>query len=104
MTRSGTATTKMGKQVGVQRKPSGFRLPDGSRSVSSPWVWRAFFFMSLIAFGLVINFALGGLMLYAAAWLVITLGWFAISMWLWRRHVREDDLAWQARQRQERAG
>ena len=33
------------------------RLPDGSRSVSSPWVWRGMLFLSLIALGLCISFA-----------------------------------------------
>jgi hypothetical protein len=76
-----------------------FRLPDGSRSVQSVWVWRGFLFMSLIAFGLCLSFAVGGMTFYAVAWAVITLGWFSISMWLWRKHVRADDLAWQASQR-----
>jgi hypothetical protein len=69
------------------------RLPDGSKSVQSVWVWRGFFFMSLMALGLCISFASTGLTFYAAAWGVITVGWFAISMWLWRKHVRDDDEA-----------
>lgn len=73
-----------------------FRLPDGSRSVQSVWVWRAFFFMSLVALGLCITFAAAGWVFYATAWGVITAGWLAISMWLWRKHVHEDDTAWQA--------
>jgi hypothetical protein len=72
------------------------RLPDGSRSVQSVWVWRGFFFMSLIAFGLVISFASQGLNFYALAWGVIGIGWFGFSMWLWRKHVRDDDAASQA--------
>jgi hypothetical protein len=78
------------------------RLPDGSRSVQSVWVWRTFFLMSLIAVGLVISFMSEGLHFYAAAWAVIALGWFTVSMWLWRKHVRDDDAAWQAAQK--RAG
>jgi hypothetical protein len=69
------------------------RLPDGSKSVQSVWVWRGFFFMSLIALGLCISFASTGLTVFAAAWGVIAAGWFAISMWLWRKHVRDDDEA-----------
>ncbi len=76
-----------------------FRLPDGSRSVQSVWVWRGFLFLSLIAFGLCLTFATGGRLFYAAAWGFITAGWFAISMWLWRRHVRDDDEAWRASRR-----
>jgi hypothetical protein len=72
------------------------RLPDGSKSVQSVWVWRGFFFMSLIALGLVISFASEGLHFYAIAWAVIALGWFGISMWLWRKHVKDDDAALQA--------
>jgi hypothetical protein len=69
------------------------RLPDGSRSVQSVWVWRAFFFMSLLALGLAISFVDEGLRFYAMAWGVIAVGWFAVSMWLWRKHVRDDDAA-----------
>jgi hypothetical protein len=71
------------------------RLPDGSRSVQSVWVWRGFFFMSLIALGLCISFAEQGLRFYTLAWAVIAIGWFGTSMWLWRKHVRDDDVAWQ---------
>ena len=73
------------------------RLPDGSKSVQSVWVWRGFFFMSLIAFGLVISFADQGLRFYAWMWAVIAIGWFGISMWLWRKHVRDDNAAWEAK-------
>jgi hypothetical protein len=74
------------------------RLPDGSRSVQSVWVWRGFFFMSLIAVGLVISFAEQGLRFYSLMWAVIAVGWFGISMWLWRRHVQDDNAAAQAQQ------
>lgn len=63
------------------------QLPDGSRSVQSVWVWRAFFFLALIGLGFVINLLLAGDALYAGAWAFISAGWFGISMWLWRRHV-----------------
>jgi hypothetical protein len=72
------------------------KLPDGSKSVQSVWVWRGLFFMSLIAVGLAISFAGQGLRFFALAWLVIAVGWFAMSMWLWRKHVRDDDAAYQA--------
>jgi len=68
-----------------------FRLPDGSRSVQSPWVWRGFLFMSLIALGLGITLVTGRQLLYAAAWAVIAIGWLAIAMWLWRQHLRYHD-------------
>jgi hypothetical protein len=71
---------------------------DESRSVRSPWVWRGFLFMSLIALGFVITLVQAHDTLYAAAWGLITLGWFATSMWLWRKHTRYDDAAWQAEQ------
>jgi hypothetical protein len=74
------------------------RLPDGSKSVQSVWVWRGFFFMALIALGLCISFAEGGMTFFAGAWGVIAAGWFATSMFLWRKHVRDDDEAWQAKQ------
>lgn len=78
---------------------SKWQLPDGSRSAQSVWVWRGFLFMSLVAGGLTINFAQTGRASYAGAWAFITAGWLAISMWLWRRHVRWDDEQYAARQR-----
>jgi hypothetical protein len=80
-----------------------FRLPDGSRSVKSPWVWRGFAFMSLVAFGLFLGFVTGGHhTVLAVAWGFIAVGWFTIAMWLWRKHIRDDD-EWYARQRGRRA-
>ena len=52
--------------------------------------------MAFIGFGLCLTFAVGGLVFFAGAWAVITAGWFAIAMWLWRKHVHDDDLAWRA--------
>jgi hypothetical protein len=75
------------------------RLPDGSRSVQSPWVWRGFVFMAFIALGLSISFIGVGAFLYAIAWAVIAVGWFAVGMWLWRKHVRDDDEARRTAQR-----
>jgi hypothetical protein len=69
------------------------QLPDGSRSVQSPWVWRGFLFMSLIALGLCLTLALDGRPIYAAAWAIVTAGWFGIAMWLWRRHLTGDAAA-----------
>ena len=68
-----------------------FRLPDGSRSVQSVWVWRGLFMMSLIALGLCIAFVSAGQTVYAGLWAFIAAGWFGISMWLWRKHVRYED-------------
>jgi hypothetical protein len=53
--------------------------------------------MSLIGLGLCLTFAVGHQTIYAVAWAIITLGWFAISMWLWRRHVVDDEADWQQR-------
>jgi hypothetical protein len=80
----------------AKQQPGWARLPDGSRSVGSPWVWRGFVFMSLIALGLGLSFAARGWTLYAVAWAAIALGWFAVGMWLWRRHVVDDNQQWQA--------
>jgi hypothetical protein len=85
----------MGSAMAAQQSTRRFRLPDGSRSVQSPWVWRGFAFMSIVAFGFALIFAVGHEYLYAACWAFITAGWFAISMWLWRKHIRDDDLAYQ---------
>jgi hypothetical protein len=67
---------------------SKFRLPDGSRSVQSPWVWRGLFMMSLVALGLCVTLISGGHTTFALLWAVITAGWFAVSMWLWRQNVK----------------
>ena len=57
-----------------------------SRTVRSVWVWRGFLLMSLVAVGIVIIFATNGKTTYAALWGVIAAGWFAISMFLWKKH------------------
>jgi hypothetical protein len=74
------------------------RLPDGSRSVQSPWIWRGFFLLSLVALGLALSLALQGHWLFAGAWLFITAGWFATSMWLWRKNVLLDRAEYAAAQ------
>lgn len=79
-------------------KPRQVRLPDGSRSVQSPFVWRLFVFMSFIALGFCIMLASGGRVSFAVAWGIIAAGWFTVGMWLWRKHVRDDDEAWAAQQ------
>jgi hypothetical protein len=86
----------MGIEMSGTMGATRIQLPDGSKSVQSVWVWRGFFFMSLVAFGLAISFADQGLRGFAIAWVVIAAGWFSISMWLWRKHVRDDDEAWEA--------
>ena len=58
-----------------------FRLPDGSRSAQSPWVWRGFLFLSLIALGLSLTFAAGAQTFYTVSWAVIAAGWFTTAMW-----------------------
>jgi hypothetical protein len=65
-----------------------FRLPDGTRSVQNPWIWRGLLLMSLIALGLCASFAAGGRTFLASAWGIVFAGWFATSMWLWRRHTQ----------------
>lgn len=64
-----------------------FRLPDGSRSAQSVFVWRAFLLLSFIALGICLSCALDRRSAYAVAWGVIAAGWFAISMFLWRQHL-----------------
>jgi hypothetical protein len=99
---TGMVTKRVGGHVGTEKGRRRIRLPDGTRSVESPWVWRGFLFMSFIALGLCLTFAVGGQAGFAAAWAVITVGWLATSMWLWRKHVRADDEAWQAQVRARR--
>lgn len=63
-----------------------WRLNPDSKHVLSPWTWRAFLFLALIALGMAATLWAGGKDYYAAAWTVIFAGWLSISMWLWRRH------------------
>jgi hypothetical protein len=86
----------------VASKSRRVSLPDGSRSVQSPFVWRLFVFMSLIGLGLCITLAAAGRTTFAAAWAIIAAGWFTVGMVLWRRHVRDDDAAWDAKQQANR--
>jgi hypothetical protein len=72
-------------------EPKRFHLPDGSRSVQSPWVWRGLFLMSLIALGLCLTVLTGHHYTYAVLWGVIAAGWFGFSMYLWRQHVNYMD-------------
>jgi hypothetical protein len=76
------------RQAPVTTSPRKLRLPDGSRSVSSLWVWRGLFLMSLVALGLALTLLAGGHTTFAALWAVIAVGWFGISMWLWRQNVK----------------
>jgi hypothetical protein len=55
--------------------------------------------MSLIAFGICIGGIQTGSSFLAVSWGVIAAGWFTTSMWLWRKHVRDDDEAYQAQRR-----
>jgi hypothetical protein len=59
-----------------------------SRSVRSVWGWRALLLMSMVAVGIAIILAGNHDDTLAILWLVIAVGWFAISMWVWRMHVR----------------
>ncbi len=96
-------TTRAGAAVTPRQPPATLRTvpgrPDerddrysvrGSRSVRSPWVWRGFFVMSLVAFGVVIILLGNHKTGLAVAWTVIGGGWLAVSMWLWRQHTRLD--------------
>jgi hypothetical protein len=61
-----------------------------SRSVRSPWVWRAFVIMALVAVGIDIILAGNGARtFYLVAWGVIAAGWFGIAMWLWHQHNKQ---------------
>jgi hypothetical protein len=66
-------------------------LPDGSRSVQSPFVWRVFVFLSLIALGLSISLGTSGHAMFAIAWGFIAAGWFGVAMYLWRAHLHYED-------------
>lgn len=62
-----------------------------SRSVRSVWVWRGFLLMALVAGGITIILAGSGKTTYAVLWGVITAGWFAIAMALWRMHSTQEE-------------
>jgi hypothetical protein len=65
-----------------------FGPSDDSRSVRSPWVWRGFAAMALVALGLLLTFALDGRTGFAVAWAVIFVAWGGVAALLFRRHVR----------------
>ena len=60
--------------------------PKQSRSVQSGWIWRGFLMLSLLAVGVIIIMAGNHHTTLAILWGVIAVGWFAISMWLWKKH------------------
>jgi hypothetical protein len=47
--------------------------------------------MSFVALGIAIILFGNGLGTFGILWVVIALGWFGISMWLWRQHIRWED-------------
>lgn len=49
--------------------------------------------MALVALGLCITFFSEGRAGYGGAWVLITFGWTGTALWLWRKHLREDDAA-----------
>ncbi|HMC41188.1 MAG TPA: hypothetical protein VKI19_16095 [Acidimicrobiales bacterium] len=59
-----------------------------SRSVRTPWVWRVFLLLSLFGIGVAIILDGNHHRTFAVLWLVISAGWFAVAMWLWRQHSR----------------
>ena len=59
-----------------------------SRSVRNPWGWRAYFMVSLMFVGVALILNGNHHQTFAILWLVIAVGWFAASMWLWRQHSR----------------
>ena len=71
-------------------------LPDGTRSVQSPWVWRGLLLFSIVAGGICLSLATAGKPLLAGAWAFIAVGWFSVSMWVWRRHAKYNDEVWAA--------
>jgi hypothetical protein len=89
-------TMQQAKPKAATGSLSRVRLPDGSKSVQSRWVWRGFAFMAIIAMGMCITFAVGRQFYFAIAWGTISLGWFGFAGWLWRKHVVDDNLAWEA--------
>ena len=59
-----------------------------SRSVRTPWIWRGFLMLALFGIGVAIILEGNHHGTFALLWLVISAGWFATSMWLWRQHSR----------------
>jgi hypothetical protein len=59
-----------------------------SRSVRSGWIWRGFLMLTLFGIGVAIVLDANHHGTLALLWLVISAGWLATSMWLWRQHSR----------------
>ncbi len=104
---AGTSTKAVkGGAVATRRRPATATLPavkaagkkgerysvEESRAVRTPWVWRGFFMLSMLAIGVVLVMLGNGKTGLAIAWVVIACGWFATSMWLWRQHRRFEQL------------
>ena len=51
---------------------------------------------ALIFAGIGISLKSEGNNLFAVLWWVIAAGWFATSMWLWRKHIKDDNAAYAA--------
>ena len=103
--RSGAGTKAVkGGAVATRRRPATATLPavkpatkkgerysvHESRAVRTPWVWRGFLMLSMLALGIAIILDGNRKTGLAIAWVVIACGWFATSMWLWRQHRRFD--------------
>ena len=100
---AGTKVVK-GGAVATRRRPPTATIPavkpaankgerysvQESRAVRTPWVWRGFLMLSMLAVGIAIILDGNGKTDLAIAWVVIACGWFATSMWLWRQHRRYD--------------
>ena len=56
----------------------------------SRWGWRTLAVLSMVALGLCITFFGDGHSGYGVVWAIITLGWGALTLMLWRRHLAED--------------
>ncbi|HWE56367.1 MAG TPA: hypothetical protein VG435_12705 [Acidimicrobiales bacterium] len=59
---------------------------DQSRIVKSPWGWRAVFIMALLEIGVALIMSGNHHATLAVFWLVISAGWVAGSIGLWRKH------------------
>jgi hypothetical protein len=74
-----------------EERASGRAEPPGlGVIVTSPWGWRIFAVITMVAIGLCLTFSLDGHGVFGILWCVIAAAWGAFTYKLWRLHLTWD--------------